>query len=133
MSYNLCCEVGTSLNEAAFWKSKETIVLPVRSKCSQIVITVFWIDNCDVTMENDLGGRAVNMTHLIAFQEQANHEKHSLYVLVERIRKRKSCVLEDNEHIAFTLDIVAEPPCQTTVSNQDIIYHDISFQQAQFV
>ena len=73
-------------------------------------------------MENDLGGRAVNMTHLIAFQEQANHEKHSLYVLVERIRKRKSCVLEDNEHIAFT-----------AVSNQDIIYHDISFQQAQFV
>ena len=84
-------------------------------------------------MENDLGGRAVNMTHLIAFQEQANHEKHSLYVLVERIRKRKSCVLEDNEHIAVTLDMVAEPPCLTAVSNQDIIYHDISFQQAQFV
>ena len=69
----------------------------------------------------------------MAFQEQAHHGKHSLHVPVERTRKRKFCALEDNERIPFTVDTVAEPPCVTVTGNQDLVYHDIYFQQPQFV
>ena len=122
MSYDPCCEAETSLSEAAFLKSKETSILPIRPEDSQIVITVFWVDNFDVTVENTI--------HLMAFQEQAHHDKHSLHVPVERTRKRKFSALEDNEHIAFTIDTVAEPPRATVTGNQDLIYDDTSFQQA---
>ena len=52
---------------------------------------------------------------------------------MERTRKRKFSALEDNEYIAFTIDTVAEPPRATVTGNQDLIYDDTSFQQAQFV
>ena len=99
----------------------------------QIVVSVFCVDDFGVTVENDSGGGAVNATHLITFQEQAHHDKHSLHVSVERTRKRKFSTLEDNEHIVFTIDTVAEPPRKTVTSNQDLIYDDTSFQQTQFV
>ena len=54
MSHDLCREVETSLAEATFLKSKETSILTIRPEDSQIVITVFWVDNFDVTVENDL-------------------------------------------------------------------------------
>ena len=51
-------------------------ILPIRTESSQIVMTVFWVDNFDVTVENDLGDGAVNRTHHMAFQEQVHHDKH---------------------------------------------------------
>ena len=78
-------------------------------------------------MEDNLGGGAVNTTHLMTFQEQAHHDKHSLHVPVEGTKKRKFSALEDNEHIAFTIDTVAEPPHATVTGK------DTSFQQSQFV
>ena len=57
----------------------------------------------------------------MTFQKQAHHDKHSLHVPVERTRKRKFSALEDNEHIAFTIDTVAEPLRATVTSNQDLI------------
>ena len=57
----------------------------------------------------------------MTFKKQAHHDKHSLHVPVERTRKRKFSSLEDNEHIAFTIDTVAEPPSATVTSNQDLI------------
>ena len=133
MSYDPGCEVETSLSEAAILKSKETSILPIRPEDSQIVMTVFWVDNFDITVKNDLGGGAVNKTHHMTFQKQAHHDKHLLHVPVERTRKRKSSALEDHEHIAFTAGTVAEPPRVTVTGNQDLIYDDTSFQHAQFV
>ena len=34
-----------------------------------IVLTFFWADNFDVTIESQKGGGSLNTTHLIAFQE----------------------------------------------------------------
>ena len=133
VSYDLCCDLETSLSEAAFLTSKKASILTITPKDSQIVITVFWVFNVDVTVENNLGGGAINMTHLMAFQEQALYDKHSLHVPVERTRKHKFSALDDNEHISFTIDTVAEPPRLTVTGNQDLIYNDTSFQQAQFV
>ena len=127
MSYHLWCKVETSLSEAAFLKSKETSILPIRPEDSQIVMTEFWVDNFDVTVENDLGGSAVNTNHLMAFQQQEHHDKHSPHVPVEITRKRKFSTSEDNEHIAFTIDTVAKPPRVTVNGNQDIIYDATSF------
>ena len=53
---------------------------------------------------------------------------------MERTSKRKFSALEDNEHIAFTIDTVAEPPRVTVIGNhQHFIYDETSFQQDQFV
>ena len=70
-------------------------------------------------MENDLGGCAVNTTYIMAFQEQAYHDKHSLHVPAERTRKRKFFALEDSEYIVFTVDTIAEPPHVTVTGSQD--------------
>ena len=56
MSYDLCCEAETSLSEASIAKSKETSILPIRPKGSQITLTVFRVDNFDVTIEKTSGG-----------------------------------------------------------------------------
>ena len=56
MSYDLCCEAETSLSEASIAKSKETSILPIRPKESQITLTVFRVDNFDVTIEKTSGG-----------------------------------------------------------------------------
>ena len=67
MSYHLWRKVETALSEAAFLKSKETSLQQIRPEDSRIVMTESWVDNFDVTVENDLGGSAVNKTHLMAF------------------------------------------------------------------
>ena len=89
MSYDLCCEAETSLSEASIAKSKKMIILSIRPEGSQIALNVFWEDNFDVRVEKTLGGGAVNTTHLMAFQEQAHHNKQDLHVPVQRPRKRK--------------------------------------------
>ena len=68
----------------------------------------------------------------MAFQEQAHHDKHSLHVPVEKTRKSKFSAFEDNQHIALTIYTAVEPPRVTVTGNQDLIYGDTSFQQAQF-
>ena len=52
-------------------------------------MTEFWVDNFDVTVENDLEGSAVNTNHLMAFQQQEHHDKYSPHVPVETTKKRK--------------------------------------------
>ena len=74
MWYDLCWEAGTSLSEASIANSKKTSILPIIPKGSQVALTVFWVYNLDVTVENTLGG-AVDTTYLMAFQEQALHNK----------------------------------------------------------
>ena len=105
MSYDLCCEGETSLSEASIIKSKETSVLPIRPERLQIALTIFWVHSFDLTVEKTLGGGAVNAT-----QEQAHHNKQDLHVSVQRDRKRKLSTLEEDEHVGFTADTVAEPP-----------------------
>ena len=51
MSYHLWRKVETALSEAAFLKSKETRLQPIRPEDSRIVMTEFWVDNFDVTMK----------------------------------------------------------------------------------
>ena len=105
MSYDSCCEAETSLSEASIIKSKETSVLPIRPEELQIALTIFWVHSFDLTVEKALGGGAVNAT-----QEQADHNKQDLHVSVRRDRKRKLSTLEEDEHVSFTADTVAEPP-----------------------
>ena len=97
---------------------------------SQIALTVFWVDNFDVTVEKTLGG-AVNTTHLMAFQEQAYHNKQNLHVPVQRARKRKLSTLEEDEPVGFIVDTVAEPPRKNT--SHQLNYNNTSFQQLQFI
>ena len=131
ISYDLCCEAEKSLSEASIAKSKEMSILPIRPEGSQIALTVFWVDNFDVAIEKTLGGGALNATHLMAFQEQAHHNKQELHVPVQRARKRKLSTLEEDEHVGFTVDTVAEPP-RKNISHQRN-YDNTSFQQLQFI
>ena len=131
ISYDLCCEAETSLSEASIAKSKKMIILSIRPEGSQIALTVFWEDNLDVTVEKTLGGGVVNATHLMAFQEQAHHNKQDLHVPVQRVRKRKLSTWEEDEHVGFTLDIVTEPP-RKDISHQ-LNYDSTYFHQLQFI
>ena len=58
-----------------------------------------------MTVEKTLGGGAVNAT-----QEQAHHNKQDLHIPVQRARKRRISILEEDEHVGLTADTVAESP-----------------------
>ena len=131
MPYDLCCEAEMSSSEASIARLKKTSIFPIRPDGSQIALTVFWVDNFDVTVEKTLGEGAVNTTHLMVFQEQAHHSKQDLHVPVRRARKRKLSTLEEDEHASFTVDTVAEPP-RKNISHQ-LNYDNTSFQQLQFI
>ena len=84
-----------------------------------------------MTVENTLGGGAVNTTYLMAFQEQAHYNKPDLHVSVQRARKRKLSTLEEDEHVSFTVDTVAQLP-HKNISHQ-LNYDNSSFQQLRFI
>ena len=67
----------------------------------------------------------------MAFQEQAHHNKQDLHVPVQRARKRKLSILEENEHVSFTVGTVAEPPLKN-ISRQ-LNYDNTSVQHLQFI
>ena len=67
----------------------------------------------------------------MAFQEQAHHNKQDLHVPVQRARKRKLSILEENEHVSFTVGTVTEPPLKN-ISHQ-LNYDNTSVQHLQFI
>ena len=55
------------------------------------VLTIFWVDNLDINVEKQIGGGAVNTTHLVAFQEPNEFAAiESNNVSLERLKKKRT-------------------------------------------
>ena len=97
IDYKFVCEIETALAEAAQILATERGALPV--------LTFFWADNFDMTVETQTGKRSIHSTHMVAFQE---HPQLSVVtkqkIELGRTRRRS---LQDPE--AETITISADP------------------------
>ena len=67
-SYNTVCEIETA--------AKRSNILPLQPASPNItVLTHFWVDNFDVKVVRMGGGGSIDTTHLMAFQEDQNHQQ----------------------------------------------------------
>ena len=55
--------------ESTLAQAKQSNILPPLSMGHGTVLTHFWADNFDHKIETQQGGKMVNTTHLMAFQE----------------------------------------------------------------
>ena len=62
--------------------------LPVVPQNNEVVLIHFWADNFDTTTDQQYGGGAINITHLMAFQEGIS-QTSSNWDVVKRPKKKK--------------------------------------------
>ena len=76
MQYNTVCEIETAQAECSPEAAKQSSILKLKPASSAgTVFTYYWVDNFDVKVERMGGGGSINTRHLMAFQEDQNHEK----------------------------------------------------------
>ena len=69
MSYIKTGEVKTAMAESTLVRAKRSNILPLLPMGHETVLTYFSADNFDHKVKKQQGGKMVNTTHLMAFQE----------------------------------------------------------------
>ena len=72
-------------------------ILPHLPQPEKIILTTFWVDNFDTTIDKQCGAGAVNTTHLVAFQESAGLP-NTINITIPRSKRRKLSVLLSTNH-----------------------------------
>ena len=76
MNYNITCEIETAQAVKAQALSERSSALPlVPIEQSSFVLTVFQVDNFDFKVESQTGKNSINITHLVAYQEESEASK----------------------------------------------------------
>ena len=73
-----------------------------------MILTVFWVDNFDINVEAQCGGGAVNITHLMAFQEVTDATEY-ISTKVNLIKSKKPVIVEDTPDEKIIVDVKKEP------------------------
>ena len=69
LSHPLICDIEKRFAKVAKQKSAQGLSLPIKPKENEMVLTVFWAENFNKTVENATDSGSVHTTHLVAFQE----------------------------------------------------------------
>ena len=68
IDYKFVCEIETVLAEATQILATESGALPVKHASNDAdVLTIFWADNFDMTMETQTGKGSIHSIHIVAF------------------------------------------------------------------
>ena len=110
IDYNLVCEIETSQAEKSQLLATKSQTLPlIPCDENETVLTYFWVDNFDMNIETQTGHRAINSTHMIAFQEVSPIAiPADTKIEFPRSKKRK-IALNDDEPEDVTVDRKKEP------------------------
>ena len=73
-SYSQMCEIETAQAEAAIERSMSSSILSLKppQNSDGFILTYFWVDNFDMKIDNQTGGGMINITTLVAFQEESD-------------------------------------------------------------
>ena len=120
LTYNLTCEIETTLAAKAQELSVNDTFLPLRpSSQDKYVLTVFWVDNFDVKVERQIGATSLHTTHMVAFQEKCQYSvRQNAKVNIDRSRKRKlqPCAVRKLD-VSEYVNPKMEPPLFTAHQN----------------
>lgn len=112
ISYPLTCEILTTQAESAIKRSKMSALLPLQPQFNEAILTFFWVDNLDLVIDKQYGGGAINITSMMAFQEnnvKNNETLKSPSVSVIRKKSRKLTTEIDTPGNCV-IDVKKSPP-----------------------
>lgn len=125
ISYPSVCDILTAQANAMQEKFNSPNYLPVVPQNNEVVLIHFWADNFDTTTDQQYGGGAINITHLMAFQEGIS-QTSSNWDVVKRPKKIKLNIEPEKDCCLF-LNNHASPP----ISYQEQ-QNEINFDRDQF-
>ena len=109
ISYGKTCEVELAHAQKAQELAKQSSILPLKPATeNDFVLTVFWVDNFDINVEAQCGGGAVNITHLMAFQEVTDATEN-ISTKVNLIKSKNPVIVEDTPDEKIIVDVKKEP------------------------
>ena len=75
---------------------------------NDFVLTVLWADNFDMNVEAQCGGGAINITHLMAFQEVTDRTEY-ISNKVNVTKSKRSVIAEETPDKQLKVNVKKEP------------------------
>ena len=96
-------EVAQAQKSVHLMKDPAKSVLPLQPMSDNVtVVTVFWADNLDKNVDKDIGGGAINISTMMAFQEYGDGVVDAdRRISVEKTRSRNISVESFDHNISF--------------------------------
>ena len=119
ISYGKICEIELAQAQKAQELAKLSSMLPLKSITAlDYILTVFWADNLDMNVEAQFGGGAINITHMMAFQEAADGTEYmSNQISVTKSKKPFTIEKTQNEQIVVNVKKESNILVMDTTSN----------------
>ena len=108
INYDKTCDIETAQAEVVLKQSAMVGILPHLPQAEEIILTTFWVDNFDMTIDKQCGAGAVNTTHLVAFQESAGLP-NTINITIPRSKKQELSVLPSTNHPVNKISVSIEP------------------------
>lgn len=113
ISYYKTCEIEHAQAQKAQILAKKSSALPLKpSTSNDFVLTTFWVDNFDMKVETQAGGGALNITTLMAFQEETEKTKY-LVEIIDIPKSKRKLLLDEKSDVTVAVNTKQEP---TTLS-----------------
>ena len=100
INYNTVCDTEPAQAELVQEEAATSSILPLQPKDHQLVYTHFWVDHFDIKVDNQVGGRSINTTYLMAFQDSSQ----GIYVkgnTISRVEKKLQNISGRFKHQLF--------------------------------
>ena len=112
INYDLAMDIETAQAQKAQLLAETSGSLPLKPiTSSDVVLTYYWVDNFDVTVEKQAGGGAINTTHLVAFQEPSEFTiKNVETITLERSKTRTIENIDADNTSCVGINYKKEPP-----------------------
>ena len=95
INYSLTCEIERAQARTAQLKAEKTSILPLKpSNTGDTVMTYFWVDNFDCTVDTQKCGGSVNSTRLVPFQDKSSDS--TINDMKLNLEKTKKTTIYDN-------------------------------------
>ena len=120
----------TANAESCIEESKRTTLLPLNPVIlNEVVLSLFWVDNFDLTTDTQYGGGALNITTLMAFQEGQAQDSQNVNVSVPRKASRRLSSEDPSMKVTRRVDQQMVPP----TTNMYIVPEKFNFDDTKFM
>ena len=109
ISYGKTCEIELAQAQKAQELAKKSSMLPLKPITAlDYVLTVFWADNFDMNVEAQCGGGAINITHMMAFQEVTDKTEY-ISNTISVTKSKKPITVEETQNKQIAVNVKKEP------------------------
>lgn len=135
ISYGKTCEIELAQAQKAQELAKLSSMLPLKPITAlDYVLTVFWADNFDMNVEAQCGGGAIDITHMMAFQEATDGTEY-ISNQISVTKSKKPVTIEKTQNEQIVVNVKKEPNILVmhTTSNEDCTAVSSQFEKTYFM